>query len=356
MSSKLIECPSCGKEVAKNAKVCPHCGNKLKMGWFLKIFIFFIVLIIIFIAAIKLPSIGKEDIDISTMQTSNLKPTGEIVEALSLANEIVRKKGSIAEEEAHDKELKERRDRVYGEYNGKIVQWKLKVSSIEKDDKEYEITTSRRDNGVRYATTSIIVTPKNDATKKVFESIKPKDYITFKGKIFRPGLTVDLVIDPAILISVNGNTVNNLPELSQDEKAQKIAEKMMLQMEEENNKNVICKLTNLYDEMYNEIEIPEEDITIVFEMSDDEKIINVLFDNTQQTYYLFQDDEYDTIDNSRGDRRRLYKVGKDVPEFGSELYYSISPLIEVRGEGLYKSTIKENKNYIQFGNCKPNKI
>jgi len=26
--SKLVECKSCNKEVAKGAKVCPHCGQK----------------------------------------------------------------------------------------------------------------------------------------------------------------------------------------------------------------------------------------------------------------------------------------------------------------------------------------
>lgn len=27
---KLVKCKSCGEEIAKNAKVCPHCGAKQK--------------------------------------------------------------------------------------------------------------------------------------------------------------------------------------------------------------------------------------------------------------------------------------------------------------------------------------
>ncbi|MDY6839094.1 MAG: zinc ribbon domain-containing protein [Thermodesulfobacteriota bacterium] len=46
MSSKLKECPTCGKEVAKSAKICPHCGEKLKKRWFLKALIAIVLLII----------------------------------------------------------------------------------------------------------------------------------------------------------------------------------------------------------------------------------------------------------------------------------------------------------------------
>lgn len=52
--AKLITCKTCGKEVAKSAKKCPHCGARLKMGFFQKALIgigAFIVLIIVIVAA-----------------------------------------------------------------------------------------------------------------------------------------------------------------------------------------------------------------------------------------------------------------------------------------------------------------
>jgi len=340
MSSKLKKCPSCGEEVAKSAKVCPHCGKKLRMGWFLKILVFFTVLIIIFIAAIKLPSLGKEDIDISMMKISNLKPTGEIVKALSITSEVVRKKGSIAEEKAHDKELKARRDKVIEEYTGKIIQWRLKVSHIEKDGEEYEITTSRYDGNIKYATTSITLIPKNDTEKTTIESIKPGDYITFKGKVYRPGFSVDLVIYPAILISVNGKGfINTAQKVSTEIKAQK------------NNKTkttsskpmkVTCKLTNIYDIHYNEIKLKDEDKNSyfsVFEISSDEKTIHVSFRETKRTFHLYQDDEYDTPDNTKGDRRRIYNCDEENLE------------LETIGENFHYLTIKTTDNYLRFGDC-----
>ncbi len=32
--AKMIHCKSCGKEIAKSAKACPHCGAKAKPGCF----------------------------------------------------------------------------------------------------------------------------------------------------------------------------------------------------------------------------------------------------------------------------------------------------------------------------------
>ncbi len=45
--SKLTTCKTCEKEVAKSAKSCPHCGAKLKSGWFAKITLGFLVFIIL---------------------------------------------------------------------------------------------------------------------------------------------------------------------------------------------------------------------------------------------------------------------------------------------------------------------
>jgi hypothetical protein len=50
VAAKMHACKTCSKEVAKSAKVCPHCGAKLKMGFFKKAFlgiVGFIVLIVI---------------------------------------------------------------------------------------------------------------------------------------------------------------------------------------------------------------------------------------------------------------------------------------------------------------------
>lgn len=44
MAEKMKTCKSCGKEVAKSAKKCPHCGARLGMATWLKVIIVLVVL------------------------------------------------------------------------------------------------------------------------------------------------------------------------------------------------------------------------------------------------------------------------------------------------------------------------
>lgn len=47
MGSKSIKCKSCEKEVSKSAKTCPHCGEKLKKGFWWKFLLAWVVLAVI---------------------------------------------------------------------------------------------------------------------------------------------------------------------------------------------------------------------------------------------------------------------------------------------------------------------
>lgn len=53
--SNMKPCKICNKEVAKSAKTCPHCGAKLRMGFFKKAFLgivgFIVIVIIIAVAS-----------------------------------------------------------------------------------------------------------------------------------------------------------------------------------------------------------------------------------------------------------------------------------------------------------------
>jgi RNA polymerase subunit RPABC4/transcription elongation factor Spt4 len=45
--SKLVECKSCKKEIAKGAKVCPHCGQKNPTVNMLQTFLGFVILVVV---------------------------------------------------------------------------------------------------------------------------------------------------------------------------------------------------------------------------------------------------------------------------------------------------------------------
>jgi SOS response regulatory protein OraA/RecX len=65
--AKLKPCKTCGKEVAKSAKSCPSCGQKLKMGFFKKALIGFGVLIVLIIVA----NLGSGDDTETASSTAN---------------------------------------------------------------------------------------------------------------------------------------------------------------------------------------------------------------------------------------------------------------------------------------------
>lgn len=46
-NSKLTNCKTCGKEIAKNAKACPNCGAKVKKPLYKKWWFYFVLIIVI---------------------------------------------------------------------------------------------------------------------------------------------------------------------------------------------------------------------------------------------------------------------------------------------------------------------
>jgi hypothetical protein len=47
MPELLIQCKACGKEIAKSAKICPHCGKRNKKPWWQTALIVFAVIIVL---------------------------------------------------------------------------------------------------------------------------------------------------------------------------------------------------------------------------------------------------------------------------------------------------------------------
>ena len=56
MSSKMRACKTCGQQIAKNAKRCPHCGAKNKKG---NAFLFILVIVVLLIVVVSM----KDDDD-----------------------------------------------------------------------------------------------------------------------------------------------------------------------------------------------------------------------------------------------------------------------------------------------------
>ena len=87
--NKLVVCKTCGKEIAKSATMCPHCGARQRMGgfrrflnWVFGIF-FLIVLIGIFLAAGKggasLPSCDSSTAQSEVASAMESAPMGRVL-------------------------------------------------------------------------------------------------------------------------------------------------------------------------------------------------------------------------------------------------------------------------------------
>jgi hypothetical protein len=171
--SKLINCKSCAKEVASSAKVCPHCGKKLKMGMMMKLLILGVIIIIVIV--VGMPSdddIAKEITTIENSQPSDID-SYEMGEMFALLGD------STAVQKAKTEE----------EITGKIVQWSnLRVFNVSVKNQEKMIYRIQTQEGVFGSSRNQVDTFINlhardsDEVSKIV-SLSTGDKISVKGKI-----------------------------------------------------------------------------------------------------------------------------------------------------------------------------
>ena len=182
--SKLKQCPSCQKEVAKSAKICPNCGQKLKKGLCFKILIALIVAIIL--AMIFAPSEAdkakeRERVinELRIAQPASLSASGELADIFGLMSNY-----TDLQRENKEKEIK-----------GSIVEWRLPVFEVKKTDNGYKIQTSSRGNIIG---TFVEVIPTSPEEVSYIENLKTNDVIQVKGVISGVFMR-NIEISPAIL-------------------------------------------------------------------------------------------------------------------------------------------------------------
>jgi len=167
--SKLKECPSCGKEVAKSAKVCPSCGKKLKMGLFLKLIIAGLIAAVL--AAVFGPSkeeqaqqLADKLQSIQEASADNLSPRGELAALYKYGSDY-----TDLQRDDKEKELK-----------GKIVEWNLPVYEVSKSRDTYRIQTNNKGG---YVGTFTYINVRSDDEESYIKQLKTGDMVHIKGKI-----------------------------------------------------------------------------------------------------------------------------------------------------------------------------
>ncbi len=186
----LKPCKSCGHEVAKSVKKCPHCGAKLKMGLIPMIILGVIGLVIL--GQVFGPSKEeKEKAQAAALQNtinSLITRTPDQISAAELASLYAL--GSNATDLQRENRLKE--------IKGKLVQWTLPVYEVKKSDEHtYKIQTSSTTNTV--GTYSSII-PKNPGDVSRISTLKTGDTVTVRGIIDGTGFMRNFQLNPAVLL------------------------------------------------------------------------------------------------------------------------------------------------------------
>lgn len=187
---KLTTCKSCGKEVAKSAKSCPHCGAKLKMGVGLKLIIGLAVIGAVFAFVVPSPDKEKAAADrlrdlqnMASLKADEISPHGELAEMYKFGSDY-----TDLQRDAKEKEL-----------TGKLVEWKLSVFEVDIDDKEKKIYKVQTSGASSTVDAFVHIHAMDDEDERILSGLKTGNVIHFKGKI--KGVSMRSIrIDPAILV------------------------------------------------------------------------------------------------------------------------------------------------------------
>ena len=162
-SKKMTQCKSCGNEIAKSAKSCPHCGAKNKKPTFLIVAV--IVLLIIILAA----SCGGGDEEAAS-------PTNSSVETVQKAPEITYTEITVGELiddlEANALNAADKHTDQYYAVTGKL-------SNIDSSGKYISIS----DPDELFSIVNVQCYIKTDEVKNIVKSLSTDSIITVKGQI-----------------------------------------------------------------------------------------------------------------------------------------------------------------------------
>ena len=177
--AKLKKCKSCGTDVAKGAKQCPSCGQKLKMGFMAKLGI--VIVAIIAVVIISMPSseeIEKKLAEVEAATPSNLDAGGSLASMFSFVSD-----STDIQRENKEKEIV-----------GAIVEWRLPVYEVKKlgdSGLKYKIQTTGNRNNVG---TFVTITARDANEAKKIEGLSADDMINIKGEItgiFMRNMTIE---------------------------------------------------------------------------------------------------------------------------------------------------------------------
>lgn len=192
--SALTSCKTCSKEVARSAKICPHCGARLKPRFIAQLFVIFAVLFVIALV------FGRSNNEERAQQLQSLEQTAksEPKDALALEQQTItiEPHGELAQMfSLMSPNTDLQRETKFQELRGKTVAWKLTVYEVRRLGEEYEVQTAAENE----VPTFIRISPRSEEDHQQLLQLKTGDAIHVRGQVSKVRLR-HLVLQPAILV------------------------------------------------------------------------------------------------------------------------------------------------------------
>lgn len=175
--SKMKNCKSCNAEIAKSAKVCPHCGAKNKPAIYKRPW--FILILVILIGGIALGSGGSDEgTDAGTQDVSGNEAQQEVSYTAYSVSQLI-------------DDLENNAMKAAETYNGQYVELTGELSTIDSGGSYVSVAPTGEDFCL-YDVTCYI---QNDEQKQVVMELSSGDGVKVKGKITDVGEVLGYYLD-----------------------------------------------------------------------------------------------------------------------------------------------------------------
>lgn len=181
MTEKLTKCKSCGTEIAKVAKMCPHCGRKNKKPFYMRVW--FWVLIIIVVAFVGSNKSGDTNTATNIETTTNAETSANgVQEDIEYVKYDV--STMVDDLESNALNAKTKYDKQYVEITGEL-------SNIDSSGSYINISSTKSD----FSLITVQCYIKNDEQLSKISQMSKGDIITVKGKIKSVGEVLGYGLD-----------------------------------------------------------------------------------------------------------------------------------------------------------------
>lgn len=184
---QMITCKHCKAEIAPSAKICPHCGGKVKMHVYKKWW-FWLIIVIVVIVATSRGGDSEQNMDTQVGVSESKTENGKKTKPKSEKPKITYKACNVSElvDDLEDNAMK-----AADKYKGQYVKLTGRLSNIDSSGKYIDLEPINDD----FVFTSVQCYMKSDKQRAAIMEMSKGDTLIVKGKITSVGEILGYSLD-----------------------------------------------------------------------------------------------------------------------------------------------------------------